>query len=121
MPYDLLGEAKKDELRSLSLDLLRYMKVAGFEPSKTRPSLQRMLSERDSTNNCFTKFSLQFFDTFMEFLSKPSQQGAEFYLKVLFPVMTGYLQKYAGYFMPTSDMQASGATASRNEKMKILK
>lgn len=79
------------------------------------------LSEHETTTNNHKKFSLQFFDKFVEYLSSPKQLGAEFYLKVLFPVLTNYLQKYSSYFMPTSNMQASSTTASKEEKMRILK
>lgn len=119
MPYEQIDETKKDDLRSFSQDLLRYMRMSGFEPSKTRSSIQRSISsEQDATKN-HRKFALQFFNRFFEFLSRP-KVDVEFYLKVLFPVVTAYLQKYAGYFMPFMDMQNCN-TASKEEKVRIIK
>lgn len=120
VPYELVNEVKKEELRGFSLDLLRYMRVSGFKPSKTRASLQRVVSEPEATSH-HRKFSLQFIDKFVEFLSPTKQMGAEFYLKVLFPVMGGYLQKYSAYFMPSGCTQTCSTTSSREEKMMIIK
>ena len=119
-PYELIDEEKKEELRNFSLDLLRYMRFAGFEPSKLHPTLSmRSMSELEQSSN-HEKFSLQLFKKFLDFLSTTKIE-IEFYLKVLFPVVTSYMQKYAGYFMPSNDMQASSTTASKEEKLIILK
>ena len=118
-PYELIEETKKEELRSFFLDLLRYMRIAGLEPSRCRAHLHSGLTKQHSTGN-HKKFSLQFFDRFLELLSTPKLE-VDFHLKVLFPLLTSYLQKYRPYFMPSSDMQVSSTTASKEEKMKILK
>lgn len=120
MPYELIEEVKKEELRAFCLDLLRSMRIKGSVPSRTRASLQQSPSEQETNGGNHKKFSLQFFDKFLDFLTMPTMD-VDFYLKVLFPVLTNYLQKYAGYFMPSSDMQASSTTASKEEKMRILR
>ncbi len=109
----------KDEMRSFFLDLLRYMRIAGFEPTRTRANFQQAFSKRENGNN-HRKFSLQFFDRFLDYLSMPKLE-VDFYLKVLFPVLTSHLQKFRGYFLPCTDMQVSSTTASVEEKMKIMK
>jgi hypothetical protein len=123
VPYELIDESMKEERRGFSLDLLRYMRVLGLKPSKTRMSMRSapVLSEQESIPSNHKKFALQFFDKFMEYLSPPKQLGAEFYLKVLFPVLTNYLNRYITYFLPVSNMQTSSSTASKEEKRRLLK
>ena len=118
MPYELLNEARKDELRTFSLDLLRYARFNGFEPIRGRSSLyERVVSEQGQNEK--EKFSLQFLKKFLKFFEE--KLDVDFYLKVLFPVLTSYLERHAGYFMPNSTMQATSTTASREEKKMIIK
>lgn len=44
VPYVLLDEKLKEELRVYALDLLRYLKVSGFETSRTYRSISTMMS-----------------------------------------------------------------------------
>lgn len=118
LPYEILDETKKDELRTSSQDLLRYLRVCSFEPCKLRASIYQTQLEQDTTST-HKKFSLQLFEKFLNYLSAPNVE-VEFCLRVLFPMLTAYLQKYYSYFMPYTDMQTSSTTASKEEKMSIL-
>ena len=44
VPYVLLDEKKKEELRTYALDLMRYLKVSGFETSRTYRSMSVVMS-----------------------------------------------------------------------------
>ena len=79
-------------------------------------SVDQSLDETDSQEE--RKFCLQFFDVFLRYLSLPSLDP-NFYLKVLFPVMTSYLQRHHTYFMP-SEGQRGHSFASREEKVYIV-
>lgn len=119
--FEFLDETKKEELKYASLELLRFLRVKGFEPNRMRASLLSRSPNEKGTSENHQKFALQFFDKFSGFLSSPSKCDVDFYLKVLFPVATGYLQKHSGYFMPCSGIQASSTTASKEEKLTIIK
>ncbi len=93
------------------------MQVAGFEPNRAMHHMaEQTLTEKDS----YKKFSLEFFDKFLDFLSRP-EMSVDFYIKILFPLFSSYLRKWGGYFMPSSSLQASSSTASKEEKVVILK
>ena len=116
--YDLLEESSKEELRDSALEQLHFMRMQGFEPAKLKTKLSRSVSEYDSMK--YQKFALQFFNMFCGFLESASDQTIDFLLKVMFPTATSYLQKYMGYFMPTTDIQESSTTASDEEKLRII-
>ena len=126
VPYELLDETRREELRTFTLDLLRYVKVSGYDITRNR--LYGGMSFAVSLDNSFSseadpsaeeerKFCLQFFDRFLNYLTMPSL-NPNFYLKVLFPVMTSYLQQHRTYFMP-SEGQRGHSFASREEKLHI--
>ena len=124
VPFELLEESKREELRTFTLDLLRYLKVSGFAITQNRLfsgmtfalSMDRGIDEADSSEE--KKFCFHFFEIF---LSRLSVQNLElsFYFKVLFPVMTSYLQHHRAYFMP-SEGQRGHSFASREEKEFIV-
>ena len=126
VPYELLDEARREELRTFSLDLLRYMKVSGYAIVQNHLysgksfafSVDHSVDETDSLSHGERKFSLQFFDMFLSYLSLQNLDP-NFYVKVLFPVMTSYLQQHHTYFMP-SDGQHGHSFASREEKVYII-
>ncbi len=121
MAYELLDENNKEQLRDDAVELLRFMRMYGFDPARLKANvLARSVSEYEASQG-HMKFALQFFNMFTDFLSSVSEHNIDFLLRVLFPTATGYLQKYAGFFMPTSDIQESSTTASTEEKMSILK
>ena len=67
-----------------------------------------------------TKFCLQFFERFLGYVSsQKTTLDPNFYLKVLFPVMTSYLKQHRTYFMP-SEGQRGHSFASREEKLSII-
>ena len=126
VPYELLDEARREELRTFTLDLLRYVKVSGYDITQNRlyggmsfaVSLDASFSsEVDSSSEEETKFCLQFFERFLGYLSLQTLDP-NFYLKVLFPVMTSYLNQHRTYFMP-SEGQRGHSFASREEKLSI--
>ena len=126
VPYELLDEARREELRTFTLDLLRYVKVSGYDITRNRlyggmsfaVSLESSFSsEADPSSEEERKFSLQFFDRFLGYLTLQILDP-NFYLKVLFPVMTSYLKQHRTYFMP-SEGQRGHSFASREEKVSI--
>lgn len=120
MAYELLDENYKEQLREDAVELLRFMRMHGFDPVRLRSNLlARSASGYESKSHM--KFALQFFDMFTGFVSSVSEHNVDFLLKVLFPTATGYLEKYAGFFMPTSDVQESSTTASKEDKLSIIK
>lgn len=128
VPYELLDEARREELRTFTLDLLRYVKVSGYDITRSRlygggmsfaVSLDTSFSsEADPSSEEEMKFCLQFFDRFLGYLSLEQTLDPDFYLKVLFPVMTSYLKQHRTYFMP-SEGQRGHSFASREEKLSI--
>lgn len=130
VPYELLDEARREELRTFTLDLLRYVKVSGYCIVQNRlfgggmsfaVSLDTSFSsEVDPTSEEETKFCLQFFERFLGYLSlQKTTLDPNFYLKVLFPVMASYLKQHRTYFMP-SEGQRGHSFASREEKLSII-
>lgn len=127
VPYELLDEGRREELRTFTLDLLRYVKVSGYDITQNRlygggmsfvVSLDASFSsEVDPSSEEERKFCLQFFDRFLGYLSLQTLDP-NFYLKVLFPVMTSYLKQHRTYFMP-SEGQRGHSFASREEKLSI--
>jgi len=115
--YDYLEEGDKEKLRDSALELLHFMRMQGFELTKVKP---KTLSH-SATSTSQQKFALQFFEIFCGFLDPTLDQNVDFLLRVLFPTATSYLQKYVGYFMPTTDVQESSTTASNEEKLSIIK
>lgn len=58
-----------EERRCYALDLLRYLRVSGFELSYTRVSLSSQ-DKGTQTSTCQEKFALQLFQKFMDLLSQ---------------------------------------------------
>ena len=79
-------------------------------------SFSREMDTSSSDNE--RKFGLQFFDHFLGYLTPAIPLDPNFYLKVLFPVMTSYLQQHRTYFMP-SEGQRGHSFASKEEKFSI--
>ncbi len=50
----------------------------------------------------------------------PTGLERDFYLKVAFPVLTSYLTKHSGYFMPACGAERMHSFGSREEKAVIL-
>lgn len=126
VPYELLDEARREELRTFTLDLLRYVKVSGYDITQNRlyggmsfaVSLDRSFSsETDPSSDEENKFCLQFFNKFLSYLTVQTLDP-NFFLKVLFPVMTSYLKQHRTYFMP-SEGQRGHSFASKEEKLSI--
>lgn len=124
VPFELLEESKREELRTFTLDLLRYLKVSGFAIAQNRLfsgmtfalSMDGGIDEADSSEE--KKFCFHFFEIFLSHLSIQNLE-LSFYFKVLFPVMTSYLQHHRAYFMP-SEGQRGHSFASREEKEFIV-
>ena len=124
VPYELLDESKREELRTFTLDLLRYLKVSGYDISQNHlyggmtfsMSVDSISDEMTATQE--KKFCLQYFNMFLSYLSLQNLEPS-FYLKVLFPVMTSYLHRHRTYFMP-SEGQRGHSFASREEKVYII-
>ena len=115
-PYELLDEVFKDRDRSYALDLLRYLRVSGFELNRTRVRMSTLV-QSSVGSQCQEKFAVQLFEKALELLGAELQM--EFYLEVLFPVLTSYLECHAGYFVPSAAWSGS-SFASQEEKTKIL-
>ena len=115
-PYELLDEVFKDKDRSYALDLLRYLRVSGFELNRTRVRMATLV-QSSVGSQCQEKFAVQLFEKALELLGAELQM--EFYLEVLFPVLTSYLDCHAGYFVPSAAWSGS-SFASQEEKTKIL-
>lgn len=116
-PYELLDEVIKDKDRTYALDLLRYLRVSGFELNRTRVRMSTLVQSSQGSQ-CQEKFAIQLFGKALELLEAKLEMG--FYLRVLFPMLTSYLNCHAGYFMPMAN-QRSNSFASQEEKSKILK
>lgn len=115
-PYELLDEVFKDKYRSYALDLLRYLRVSGFELSRTRVRMSTLV-QSSGGSQCQEKFAVQLFEKAIELLGAELQM--DFYLEVLFPMLTSYLECHAGYFVPSAAWRGS-SFASQEEKTKIL-
>ena len=118
LAYELLEGDAKDRHRKYSLDLLRFFKVSGYEPQKTRVAITSSSSSSNQASQSQEKFSLQLFDKLLQLLSSPGLD-AGFFVKVLCPTLTGYLQQHAGYFLPSGILRGH-SFASREEKIKIM-
>lgn len=126
VPFELLDEARREELRTFTLDLLRYLKVSGHNIVQNHLyggmtfalSVDKSPDETESVSQGERKFCLQFFDMFLSYLSLQNLD-LQFYLKVLFPVMTSYLQRHQTYFLP-SEGQRGRSFAPREEKVYII-
>lgn len=116
-PYELLDEVIKDKDRTYALDILRYLRVSGFELNRTRVRMSTLVQSSQGSQ-CQEKFAIQLFGKALELLEAKLEMG--FYLRVLFPMLTSYLNCHAGYFMPMAN-QRSNSFASQEEKSKILK
>lgn len=120
MPYELLDEEKKEKKRSFVFDLMRYLTLEGWELSwklsRSYSSVPRANSEEEAVSK--ERFSLQLFTKFQQLLSSP-KLDVTFHLKVLFPLLTSYLEHHAGYFMPT-ETHRGHSFATKEEKLKIM-
>jgi hypothetical protein len=116
-PYELVDEVVKEEKRTYVLDLLRYLRVSGFELPRTVKKVTSLAQSRQSSVYQ-ERFSLQLFDKFLHLLSE--NRDPVYYGRVLFPTLASYLEHNRKYFIPVAG-QRLAQSASREEKLTILK